>query len=124
MLKVLLLQKQLEEKRTELKELEKRAAAFATREEELKKDIAEAKTPDEQKVVEDAVNVFEADRADVQSQKKALAEDADDLERQIAELEEKKRSTEKKQERTPEQRTEEPVKESSKRYFGMTRAEL
>ncbi len=124
MLKVLLLQKQLEEKRTALKELEKREAAFATREEELKKDIAEAKTPDEQKVVEDAVNVFEADKADVQSQKKALAEDADDLERQIAELEEKKRSTEKKQERTPEQRKDEPVMESRKRYFGMTRAEM
>lgn len=87
-LKVLLLRKQLDGKRKELAELERKDAEFETREAELAKAIEEVETDEERSAVEELVNTFDTEKADHQKSKTDLDEEIRRLEKSLDELEE------------------------------------
>lgn len=87
-LKVLLLRKQLDGKRKELAELERKDAEFETREAELAKAIEEVETDEERSAVEELVNTFDTEKADHQKNKTDLDEEIRGLEKALDELEE------------------------------------
>lgn len=79
-LKALMLRKKLNDAKKALAALRAKDADFDTREAELEKSIEEAQTDEERSAVDEAIEGFEAEKADHAAQK-------DDLERQIEELE-------------------------------------
>lgn len=94
-LKVLLLRKKLTEKQSALAELERAAEAFTTREAELEADIEAAQTDEERTVVEEAVEAFEAERSQNQTDQETLRSEIADMEREIREAEDTARDARK-----------------------------
>lgn len=122
MLKILLLQKQRDDKKGILAELQKKMEGFKTREAELEADIQAAQSEEEKQVVGNAVDEFDKERTEAEKQAEDLEKEVADLDRQIAELEEKSRSTEKKaKEKSGEKRKDDFKMNTRKMFFGMTR---
>lgn len=86
MLKQLMLQKRIDQKRASLQEFVDKATEIETRSEELEKSIEEAETDEEVKVVEDEVEKIEADKADVEEKKSALEGEIEALEGELDEI--------------------------------------
>ncbi len=82
-LKQIMLRKQIERKKTELKELRAKDAEFQTREEELGKAIDEAQTEEEQKTVEDEVEKFDGEKTAHDDAKAKLETEIGDLEAEL-----------------------------------------
>lgn len=92
-------QKELESLRSKLAELVEQAAQFVTREEELESAINEVSTEEEQKVVEEEVEKFEADKAanveaasEVNQQISDIEGEVSEMERQLEEIEDQQRT--------------------------------
>lgn len=91
MLKILMLKRQLDAKRSELKVLEEKDAEFKTREAELETAIGEVEPGnDEQEAAVTAeVDAFEADKDAHETAKQTLSADIENLETELADLERK-----------------------------------
>ena len=88
-LKALLKNKELNDKRAALAELEKTAAGFATRSAEIETAINEAKTAEEREAVEAEINDFEAAKTENEKATEALRSEIENLEKELSELEAK-----------------------------------
>ena len=89
-LKVLMLRKKLEEKRTELEELRRQAEDFQRREAELEKDIDEARSDEEKQAVEEAVEQYDRDKDANEKAATALEGEIKEIETEVEALERKK----------------------------------
>lgn len=87
MLKVLMLRKELDDKKTLLEALRAKNADFEKREAELKDAIAEAQTEDEKNVVRDSVNTYESEKKEHDQAITDLDEEVRNLETELDELE-------------------------------------
>ena len=86
MLKVLMLRKELDDKKTLLEALRAKNADFEKREAELKDAIAEAQTEDEKNVVRDSVNTYESEKKEHDQAITDLDEEVRNLETELDEL--------------------------------------
>lgn len=102
-LKMLMLEKELKEKRAALNDL--RAVDFSKRETELEKAIDEANTAEERAVVEKAIEEFEADTKRTEEEAAALESRISEIEAEIAAMETGE-PTEEAREKTEEKREE------------------
>lgn len=91
MLKILMLKRQLDAKRSELKALEEKDADFQTREAELETAIGEVEpgNAEQEAAVTAEVDAFEADKAAYETAKQTLSADIENLETELADLERK-----------------------------------
>lgn len=89
MLKILMLKRQLDAKRSELKALEDKDAEFQTREAELETAIGEVEpgNAEQEAAVTAEVDAFEADKAAHETAKQTLSADIESLETELADLE-------------------------------------
>ena len=89
MLKILMLKRQLDAKRSELKALEDKDAEFQTREAELETAIGEVEpgNTEQEAAVTAEVDAFEADKAAHETAKQTLSADIENLETELADLE-------------------------------------
>nr|DAY80156.1 MAG TPA: major capsid protein [Caudoviricetes sp.] len=89
MLKILILKRQLDAKRSELKALEDKDAEFQTREAELETAIGEVEpgNAEQEAAVTAEVDAFEADKAAHETAKQTLSADIESLETELADLE-------------------------------------
>lgn len=87
-LRVLMTKKRLDEKMKELEQIRSLKAEFETRESDLEKAIEEALTEEEKKVVEEAVDQFENEKAEADEKEKTLEGEVNELESELASLEE------------------------------------
>ncbi|MDE7122661.1 MAG: phage major capsid protein [Oscillospiraceae bacterium] len=116
MLKALMLRKKLDDKNKILAELQQTGENLKTREAELEQSIAEAQTEEERTTVENAVNAFETEKRDHESQMTTLKKEIADLEQELSELEVKQRSASPQQEERGSYMT-------TKAFFGMNMQE-
>lgn len=86
-LKAIMLRNKIDKKRNELAALSEKDGQFSTREAELEQSIDEAETEEEQQVVSDAIEAFEAEKQEHEDAKTALASQIEELERELAEIE-------------------------------------
>ena len=84
MLKTMMLRRFIDLKRAELEKLRERDAEFQTREAELEQAIAEAQTEDEQSVVTEEIDQYEAARAEHDEAVTALSSEIEQLEADLA----------------------------------------
>lgn len=82
-LKVLMLRKKIDEKRKALNALLEKDAEFESRSAELERSIEEAETEEEQSVVEEAVEGFEAEKAAHDEEKKKLEGEISEMEEEL-----------------------------------------
>ena len=89
MLKILMLKRQLDAKRSELKALEEKDADFQTREADLEAAIGEVEpgNAEQEAAVTAEVDAFEADKAAHETAKQTLSADIENLETELADLE-------------------------------------
>lgn len=87
MLKVLMLRKELDDKKKALEALRAKDADFEKRKAELEASIAEAQTEDEKNVVREAVDTFDKERTEHDQAKTDLDEEVRNLESELDELE-------------------------------------
>lgn len=89
MLKILMLKRQLDAKRSELKALEEKDAEFQTREAELETAIGEVEpgNAEQEDAVTAEVDAFEADKDAHETAKQTLSADIESLETELADLE-------------------------------------
>ena len=89
MLKILMLKRQLDTKRSELKALEEKDAEFQTREADLETAIGEVETgnAEQEAAVTAEVDAFEADKTAHETAKQTLSADIEHLETELADLE-------------------------------------
>lgn len=121
-LKVLVLRRKLTDKQDALKELERAAEPFASREAELEADIAEAQTQEERTAVEEAVEAFEQERSQNTADQEQLRADIEALEEEIRQAEETARQARTGSpagERRKDERTMENA-QTRTRFFGLT----
>ena len=102
-LRVLMLKKRIDDKRTALDELKK--DDFATREAELEKAIEEANSDEERSVVDEAIETFETEKRENAEKIRELEGEISDLEKELREIEETNEEPE------AEENQPEPVKE-------------
>lgn len=124
MLKALMLKRQIDLKKSELKTLTDKKAELDKREAELESAIAEVTTEEEQRAVEEEVGKFEADRAENEAAEKKLNDEIRELESQL-DAEEEEQDTD-----TPEQTPAEEVRNENKgeyrtmkNFYGMNAQE-
>lgn len=124
MLKALMLKRQIDLKKSELKTLTDKKAELEKREAELESAIAEVTTEEEQRAVEEEVGKFEADRAENEAAEKKLNDEIRELESQL-DAEEEEQDTD-----TPEQKPAEEVRSENKgeyrtmkNFYGMNAQE-
>ena len=84
MLKTLMLKRSIDLKRAELEKLRERDAEFETREAELEQAIAEAQTDDEQAVVNEEIEKYEAAKAEHDQNVNTLSAEIEQLEADLA----------------------------------------
>ena len=89
-LRVLMLKKRIEDKRSELEELKK--VDFAQRETELEKAMEEAKTDEERSVVDEAIEAFEKEQRENAEAVRELEGEIENLEKELGEIEENNES--------------------------------
>lgn len=89
MLKILILKRQLDAKRSELKALEEKDAEFQTREADLETAIGEVEpgNAEQEAAVTAEVDAFEADKTAHETAKQTLSADIEHLETELADLE-------------------------------------
>jgi HK97 family phage major capsid protein len=90
-LRVLMLKKRIEDKRSALEELKK--VDFAQREAELEKSIEEAKTDEERSVVDEAIEKFETEKRENAEAIRELEGEIENLEKELGEIEENNETT-------------------------------
>lgn len=88
-LKILMLRSKMDRLNKELESLREKDAEFAAREAELEQAVAEAATEEEEKVVAENVEQFEAEKQAHDERKSALEQEINEIEVQIKEIEEK-----------------------------------
>jgi len=86
-LKAIMLRNRIDKKMSELEELRKKDEEFLNREAELEAAINEAVTEEEQQVVSEQVDAFDAEKTEHEEAKTRLQGEVDDLEAQLAETE-------------------------------------
>lgn len=86
-LKAIMLRNRIDKKMSELEELRKKDEEFLNREAELEAAINEAVTEEEQQVVSEQVDTFDAEKTEHEEAKTRLQGEIDDLEAQLAETE-------------------------------------
>lgn len=86
-LKAIMLRNRIDKKMSELEELRKKDEEFLNREAELEAAINEAVTEEEQQVVNEQVDAFDAEKTEHEEAKTRLQGEIDDLEAQLAETE-------------------------------------
>lgn len=86
-LKILMLRSKMDRLNKELETLREKDAEFATREAELEQAVNEAATEEEEKVVADNVDQFEAEKQAHDERKSALEQEINEIEGQIKEIE-------------------------------------
>ena len=84
-LRVLMLKKRIEDKRSALEELKK--VDFAQREADLEKSIEEAKTDEERSVVDEAIEAFEKEQRENAEAIRELEGEIENLEKELGEIE-------------------------------------
>lgn len=84
MLKTMMLRRSIDLKRAELEKLRERDAEFQTREAELEQAIAEAQTEDEQSVVTEEIDQYEAAKSEHDEAVTALSSEIEQLEADLA----------------------------------------
>lgn len=90
MLKILMLKRSLDKKKEELEALRAKDEEFSTREAELEQAIAEAQTQEEENVVSEEVEKYDAEKQAHEDAKAALSQEIEGLENDLASLEERK----------------------------------
>lgn len=88
-LKILMLRSKMDRLNKELESLREKDAEFAAREAELEQAVNEAATEEEEKVVAENVEQFEAEKQAHDERKSALEQEISEIEGQIKEIEEK-----------------------------------
>ena len=86
-LKILMLRSKMDRLNKELETLREKDAEFATREAELEQAVAEAAAEEEEKVVAESVDQFEAEKQAYDERKSALEQEINEIEGQIKEIE-------------------------------------
>lgn len=86
-LKILMLRSKMDRLNKELETLREKDAEFATREAELEQAVAEAAAEEEEKVVAESVDQFEAEKQAHDERKSALEQEINEIEGQIKEIE-------------------------------------
>lgn len=86
-LKILMLRSKMDRLNKELETLREKDAEFAAREAELEQAVAEAATEEEEKVVVENVEQFEAEKQAYDERKSALEQEINEIEDQIKEIE-------------------------------------
>lgn len=86
-LKAIMLRNRIDKKMSELEELRKKDEEFLNRETELEAAINEAVTEEEQQVVSEQVDAFDAEKTEHEEAKTRLQGEIDDLEAQLSETE-------------------------------------
>ena len=90
-LKTIMLRKSIEKKKAELEALRERDAEFQTREAELETAIGEAQTDEEQAVVTEQVEAYDAEHGAHEAAKDGLTREIEALENELAEEERKQK---------------------------------
>lgn len=83
-LKALMLRKKLNDAKRALEDLRAKDAEFESREAEITQSIEEAQTDEERSAVDEAVDAFEAEKADHEEQKGQLERKVEELENELA----------------------------------------
>lgn len=126
-LKVLMLKKELDEKRKALTELENKMSEFEKRELDLEQAIQEANTEEEKATVEEAVENFENEKKEVEEEKASLEEKVNELENELKEEEKEVEAPQPEQEEKPEEiKEEERGKKQTmetRKFFNLTSQE-
>lgn len=86
-LRVLMTKKKLDQKKNELEEVRNQQASFLVRESDLEKAIEEAISEEEKKVVEEEIEKYETEKAEIDEKEKSLASEVNDLEEELKGLE-------------------------------------
>lgn len=86
-LKILMLRSKMDRLNKELETLREKDTEFATREAELEQAVSEAATEEEEKVVAESVDQFEAEKQAHDERKSALEQEINEIEGQIKEIE-------------------------------------
>ena len=120
-LKVLMLKKQIDNKRKALEALNKKDEEFEARSAELEKAISEAATEEEQKVVRESIDEFEKDKAEHDKAKTDLDEEIRGLEKELDELEAEQEEPAK--DPAPEARKEVKTMNTRRKFFNMSAQE-
>lgn len=115
-LRAIMLKAKIDKKRSELEELKKKDADFATREAELETAIGEAQTEEEQQVVSEQVETFEAEKKGHNEKKEGLEKEIEELENDL-EKEEQQPPVE--PVRVKEPKGEKRAMRSRRKFFGM-----
>lgn len=79
-LKILMLKRNIDSKKSELEELRKKDENFSVREAELEQAIEEAQTEEEQSLVSEEVEKFETEKQEHEESKSKLENEIEDLE--------------------------------------------
>ena len=87
MLKTIMLRRSIDKKKAELEQLRAKDQEFQTREAELEKAIGEAETEEEEKVLTEEVEKFDAEKTEHEQSKQALETEITEMEGQLEELE-------------------------------------
>lgn len=95
MLKQLMIQKKIEQRKTALEELLSKEKEYQTRAEELQQAIEEAETDEEVKVVEEEVNKLEDEKQKLEEKKSKLEAEIAELEGELEQLQRKAPSNQK-----------------------------
>ena len=120
-LKALMKRKELDSVNKELSALREQIAGFSTREAELEEAINEAETDEEREAVEEAVETFEAEKAEAEAQEQELSERVENIEDEIDALEERQEGDAPKE--GEQERKVETTMEIRKNFFGMNAQE-
>lgn len=111
-LKTLMLHRSIEKAKEQLEQLRAKDEQFQTRQADLEQAIQEASTPEEEEVVSQEVDQFDADKAAHEADKARIQTQIQDLEAQLQEAEEKEPKV------TP-QRERSNVMDIRSKFFGM-----
>lgn len=87
MLKTIMLRRSIDKKKAELEQLRAKDQEFQAREAELEKAIGEAETEEEEKVLTEEVEKFDAEKTEHEQSKQALETEITEMEGQLEELE-------------------------------------
>ena len=122
-LKALMLAKELKMKRQALDALKEEAEKLTIREKDLEAAIEEAASEDDQKVIEEAVEAFNADKAANEEQTGILEREIQELESALAKEEAEQETEQNPQEEHKDERKDERKMENRTNFFGMTMQE-
>lgn len=126
-LRQIMLQKKIEQRKTDLAALLEQETSFATRSTELEAAIDEAKTDEEIAVVEESITKLETEKAELEEKKSKLEGEISELESELDQLNSKNPSASSKRDAQNQERSQNLGGETMKRYKffgGMQRNEI